>query len=134
MKNLFKVFAFIFLMSFTQYDTTEKLQNGHYLVQLDEKYKAQGLNDFDFTLENEKFIMKIANQYEILEIKWLDEKTFLVKGYTEPANPTVFEKSMIEKSKIYFRITAINTKECYFTLDLENDAHPIYAGKFIKVK
>lgn len=132
MKNVFILFTFIFLTSFAYKVENNKLQNGHYLVKLDDKYKNQGLNDFDFTLENEKFTMKIANEYKELEIIWVDEKTFIVKGYTESANPTKLEKSFSKKDKLYFQISKIDDKEYYFTLGMLNDQYPIYAGKFIK--
>lgn len=132
MKNVFILFTFIFLTSFAYKVENNKLQNGHYLVKLDDKYKNQGLNDFDFTLENEKFTMKIANEYKELEIIWVDEKTFIVKGYTESANPIKLEKSFSKKDKLYFQISKIDDKEYYFTLGLLNDQYPIYAGKFIK--
>ena len=132
MKNVFVLFTFIFFTSFTTNSVKEKLQNGHYLVVLDKSYKDQGLNDFDFTLENEKFTMKIANQYEALEIKWIDNSTFIVIGFTESKNPTELEKSFSPEAKLYFQITKIDANECYFTLGVLNDKHPIFAGKFVK--
>ncbi len=132
MKNIFILFTYIFLTSFTDKVENRILKNSHYLVKLDDKYKEQGLNDFDFTLENEKFTMKIANEYKELEIIWVNEKTFIVKGYTESANPTELEKSFSKEDKLYFQIAKIDDKEYYFTLGLLNDQYPIYAGKFIK--
>lgn len=134
MKNLFILFAFITLTAFTFNVTTSTLPNGHYLVQLDKKFKDQGLNDFDFTLENEKFIMKIAERYEVLEMNWIDENTFLVKGYTEPLNPTDAEKKAMGNSKIVFEITKQEGNKYYFTLGEKFDKYPIFSGKFIKTE
>ncbi len=134
MKNLFILFTFIFLTSFTTKDVIKKLPNGHYLVELDKEYKDLGLNDFDFTLENENIIMKIGEQYDVLEINWVDEKTFLVKGYTEPIEPSEVDKIISKKSKIYFRITKQEKNNYYFTLGEEFDKHPIYSGKFVKTE
>jgi len=134
MKKLLGLFAFIILTSFTIIENTRVLQNGHYLVELDKEYKNRGLKDFDFTLDNEKFIMKIADNYETLEIKWIDEKTFLVKGYTEPLHPTEMEKEILKGSKIYFRITKQEKNEYFFKLGDEFDKYPVFAGKFVKTE
>ena len=66
MKKLLGLFAFIILTSFTIIENPRVLQNGHYLVELDKEYKDLGLNDFDFTLENEKIIMKLGGLTKIL--------------------------------------------------------------------
>lgn len=134
MKKLLGIFAFIILTSFTVIEKPKALQNGHYLVELDKEYKERGLNDFDFTLENEKFIMKIEDKYETLEINWVDKNTFLVKGYTEPMNPNETEKKILKSTKIYFRITKQKKNEYFFKLGEEFDKHPVYAGKFVKIE
>lgn len=134
MKNLFGIFAFIILTSFAVIEKPKKLDNGHYQVELDNEYKERGLNDFDFTLENEKFITQIANKYEILEIIWVDEYSFIVKGYTEPLNPTEVEKKAMGNSKIVFEITKQEGTIYYFTLGEKFDKYPIFSGKFIKTE
>ncbi len=134
LKNLIGIFAFVFLTSFVVIDKPKKLQNGHYLVELDKEYKESGMNDFDFTLENEKFITQIAGKYETLEIIWVDESAFIVKGLTEPANPDETEKEILKNTKIYFRITKQEKNEYFFTLGEEFDKYPVYAGKFVKTK
>ena len=134
-KNTLILFTVIFLTSFTVNDVTKKLPNGHYLVELDKKFKDNGLVDFDFTLENEKFTMKIANKYETLEIKWIDENSFIVIGYTEPSNPTELEKKIMSQgNKIEFRITKQEDTIYYFTLGEKFEKYPIYSGKFIKTQ
>lgn len=134
MKNLFGIFAFIILTSFAVIQKPKKLHNGHYKVELDKEYKERGENDFDFTLENEKFIMKIAEKYETLEIIWVDENSFIVKGYTEPLNPTEEEKKAMGNTKIVFEITKQEGNKYYFTLGEKFDKHPIFSGKFIKTE
>ena len=134
MKKLFLLYAFIVLTSFSINNET-KLPNGHYLAELDKKFKDDGLNDFDFTLENEKVIMKIANKYETLEIKWIDESSFIVIGFTEPSNPTETEKNIMSQSnKIYFNITKQEKNIYYFTLGEKLEKYPIFAGKFVKTE
>ena len=134
MKNLLGIFAFVILTSFVVIEEPKTLKNGHYLVELDKEYKERGLNDFDFTLENEKFNMQIANKYETLEIIWVDENSFIVKGYTEPLNPTEAEKKAIGNTKIVFEITKQEGNKYYFTLGEKFDKYPIFSGKFIKTK
>ena len=134
MKNLLGIFAFVILTSFVVIEEPKTLKNGHYLVELDKEYKERGLNDFDFTLENEKFNMQIANKYETLEIIWVDENSFIVKGYTEPLNPTKAEKKAIGNTKIVFEITKQEGNKYYFTLGEKFDKYPIFSGKFIKTK
>lgn len=129
MKKLFIALLFMGFASFTNKDDAKKLQNGHYLVVLDQKYKDQELNDFDFTLKDEKFTMKIGGKYEDLEIKWKDENTFAVIGFTEPKDPPDFLKN---SEKFYFKIAPIDSTEFYFTMGLEFDEYPVFAGKFIK--
>ena len=134
MKKFLGLFAFIILTSFIVIENPKALQNGHYLVELDKEYKDLGLNDFDFTLENEKIIIKLGDIYETLEIKWIDEKTFLVKGYTEPLHPTEAEKEILKGTKIYFRITKQEKNEYFFKLGEEFDKYPVFAGKFVKTE
>ena len=134
MKKLLGICAFIILTSFTVIEKPRALQNGHYLVELDKEYKELRLNDFDFTLENEKIIMKIADKYETLELVWVDENSFIVKGYTEPLNPNETIKKAMGDSKIVFEIVKQEGNKYYFTLGEKFDKHPIFSGKFIKTK
>ncbi len=129
MKKVCVLFVLISFTSFTSKVEEKKLPNGHYIVELDQKYKDSGMNDFDFTLENQKFTMKIANKYEDLEINWIDENSFIVKGFTEPLNPPDFLK---DGEKFIIQIAKIDDSSFYFTMGLKFDEHPIFAGKFIK--
>jgi hypothetical protein len=134
MKNLLGIFAFALLTSFTVLEKPKRLQNGHYKVELNKEYKERGLNDYEFTLEDKKFIYTLNNKTEILEIIWVDENSFIVKGLTEPANPNETEKEILKKTKIYFRITKQEKNEYFFKLGEEFDEYPVYAGKFVKTE
>ncbi|MEO5775273.1 MAG: hypothetical protein ABIQ27_00115 [Flavobacterium sp.] len=134
MKNVIVLFAIIFLTSFTIKETTQKLPNGKYLVELDKQYLENGLNNYEFTLENNKFIYKLNDKIENFEINWINEEIFIVKGLTEPLNPNQIEKNIIEKSTIAFRIVKQERNNYYFTLGEKFDKHPIYSGKFVKTK
>ena len=134
MKKLFGIFAFVILTSFVVTEKTKKLQNGHYLVELNKEYKERGLNDYEFTLEDKKFIYTLNNKTENLEIIWVDENSFIVKGLIEPANPNETEKEILKNTKIYFRITKQEKNEYFFKLGEEFDKYPVYAGKFVKTE
>jgi len=134
MKKIFGIIAFVILSSFVTIDKSVRLENGDYKVELDKEYTERGLNNFEFTLEGKKFIYKLNGKVENLEIIWVDENSFIVKGLTEPINPNETGKEIIEKTKIYFRITSQQKNEYFFKLGEEFDNYPIYAGKFVKIK
>lgn len=134
MKNLIGIVAFIMLTSFVVIEKSTKLPNGHYRVELNKEYKERGLNDYEFTLQDKEFIYKLDNKIENFEIMWFDDTSFIVKGLTEPLNPTEEEKNIIKNSKIYFRITKQEKNKYYFTLEQEFDKYPVYAGVFVKTE
>ena len=134
MKKIFGIIAFVILSSFVTIDKSVRLENGDYKVELDKEYTERGLNNFEFTLEGKKFIYKLNGNVENLEIIWVDENSFIVKGLTEPINPNETEKEIIKKTKIYFRITSQQKNEYFFKLGEEFDDYPIYAGKFVKIE
>lgn len=67
-----------------------------------------------------------------LRKSWIDEKTFILKGLTEPLNSNEIEKNIIKESKIAFKIIKQEKNNYYFTLGEEFDNYPVYSGKFIK--
>lgn len=134
MKNIIGLFIFVILSSFVTIQNLNKLSNGHYKVVLDKKYKKLDLNDYEFTLEDSKFIYKLGKQVEDFEIIWIDENTFKVKGLTEPANPNEFEKEILKNTQIYFRISKQEKNEYFFILGEDMDKYPIYSGKFVKTE
>ncbi|MFY0481027.1 hypothetical protein ACI6PS_00365 [Flavobacterium sp. PLA-1-15] len=131
---LFSVLFFIVLSSFKRDRNEKVLPNGHYLVQLDKKYSEQGLNDYEFILEDRKFIHKLKDKIDDFQIDWVDENSFKVKGLTEPLNPIEREKELLENNTIYFRIIKIESNNYHFILGEEFDKYPVYSGKFIKIK
>ena len=134
MKNLLIFFTFILLTSFTNKDAARKLPNGHYNVILNNEFKERGLNNYEFTLENEKIALKIANKIENLELNWIDENSFIVKGLTEPSNQSNEVKEILKNGRITFQILKQEKNEYYFILGEKQDEYPIYAGKFIKTE
>jgi hypothetical protein len=134
MKLLFSFLSIFFLTSFTYTNNDGILQNGHYTVLLDKKYKDLGLNDFDFTIKDQFFIIKIANKLENLEIKWFDENSFSVIGYTEPLNPIELEKQIMQDYKILFRVNKQTDNKYSFVLGDETNLNPVFTGTIIKVE
>jgi hypothetical protein len=132
MKNFYVIMTFILLSSFTIKSESNVLPDGYYTAVLDEKFKKMELNDFDFLLQNGKFTTKIADKLETLEVEWLDENSFVVKGYTEPKSPNEFEQKMLENNRPTFNISKNNANEYYFTLGQESEKNPIFSGKLIK--
>lgn len=133
MKNILTLLILFLLTSFTAH-TDRKLPNGQYLVVLDKKFRDAGLKDYGFTLENEKFTIEISNTPEILEINWLDENTFIVKGLSEPRFPNPLEQEVMKTSRMVFQLTGQDNNNYFFKLGEKDDHYPLYAGKFIKVK
>jgi len=133
MKKLSIFFAFIVLSSFTFKTESNVLPNGFYKAVLDEEFKKMELNDFEFTILDNKFTRTIDDKLETLELEWLDENSFVVKGYTEPASPDKFEQKMINEYRPSFNIIKISNNEYYFTLAEESEEQPIFSGRFVKL-
>ncbi len=134
MKNLLIFFLFVSLSSFYINPIEKKLPNGKYLVELDQKYIDSGLKNFEFTIENGICTMEITKKLENLEVNWIDENSFIVKGYTEPANPSNVEREIMKNYIISFNITREDKNEYYFTLGNQSNEDIIYSGKFLKIK
>jgi len=122
----------IFLTSLIVEAQQKKLPNGKYFVKLDKKYIENGLNNYEFVLQDSLFIYRLEVKIENFEISWIDENTFIVRGLTEPLNPNEIEKNILKTSTIAFRIIKQENNNYYFTLGEEFDKYPIYSGKFIK--
>jgi hypothetical protein len=133
MKNFFVIIAFILLSSFKIKPETKVLPDGYYKAILNEKWKKMELNDFEFLLENGKFTTKIADKLEILEVEWLDENSFIVKGYTEPKSPNEFEQKLLKDYRPTFNIFKNNKEEYSFTVGEESEKEPILAGSLTKI-
>lgn len=132
MNNLLTGLILALLTSVAFVQTTPTLPNGHYLVVLDQQYKDRGLNDYEFTLDNEKFLYQLNQQIEHFEMVWVDDTSFRVKGLTEPMHPTDFEKTLIAANTIFFRIVKQEKNNYYFILGEASDNYPVYSGKLIK--
>ena len=132
MKNTITLFKMIFLVSFNVEAQQKKLPNGKYFVELDKKYIENGLNNYEFVLQDSLFIYRLEEKIENFEISWINENVFIVKGLTEPLNSNEIEKNILKTSTIAFRIIKQENNNYYFTLGEEFDKYPIYSGKFVK--
>lgn len=132
MKNLLVLITFIVISSFTTKEEKNALPDGHYFVSVDEEYKKGGILDFEFTIENDKFIIKLADKINTFDVIWTDKNSFIVKGYTEPVSPDAFELKILKKYKPTFNIIKQVENDYYFTLGPESDESPIFSGKFTK--
>ena len=132
MKKLLILFCFVVMSSFSIQSDLRKLPDGNYVAVLDKQYKDNGLVDYEFTIKNDKFIIKIGNTTEMLDINWIDENSFIVKGYTEPSSPSKTTKNVVSAYRISFNITKQEGNEYHFNLGKESENDPVYSGKFIK--
>ncbi len=132
MKKLLILFCFVVMSSFSIKSDLRKLPDGNYVAVLDKQYKDNGLVDYEFTIKNDKFIIKIGNTTEMLDINWIDENSFIVKGYTEPSSPSKNTKNVVSAYRISFNITKQEGNEYHFNLGKESENDPVYSGKFVK--
>ena len=132
MKKLLILFCFVVMSSFSIKSDLRKLPDGNYVAVLDKQYKDNGLVDYEFTIKNDKFIIKIGNTTEMLDINWIDENSFIVKGYTEPSSPSKTTKNVVSAYRISFNITKQEGNEYHFNLGRESENDPVYSGKFVK--
>lgn len=132
MKKLLILFCFVVMSSFSIQSDLRKLPDGNYVAVLDKQYKDNGLVDYEFTIKNDKFIIKIGNTTEMLDINWIDENSFIVKGYTEPSSPSKTTKNVVSAYRISFNITKQEGNEYHFNLGRESENDPVYSGKFVK--
>ena len=134
MKVLLTLFTLTLLISNVEKQSAKALPDGKYLVELDKQYKDNGLNEFEFTLQNEKFTLKNADKIKDFDIVWIDQNAFVVKGYTEPLNPTELEKEIVKDTQVCFRIIKNEKNKYFFTLSDELNNFSIYSGVFVKVE
>ena len=132
MRTIYSILVLVILCSFTIERDTRKLENGFYKAELDIEYKQKGLYDFEFTLEDDEFILDFRDQTAYLRIDWQSDTEFIVKGFTQPLHPTEKEREVLRSKYAYFKILERKNDVIYFNLEHTSDHVPIYTGKFIK--
>jgi hypothetical protein len=132
MRTFYFLLALVFLCSYTIKNDTVKLENGTYKAELDVQYKKKGLYDFEFTLQDDEFILNFKGQIANLKIEWQNDSEFIVKGFTQPLKPTEEEQELLRNKYAFFKIEGRKGNITYFSLKHTADHVPIYKGKFIK--
>ncbi len=132
MKRLVTLFHLLFFISLSAQEATKILPNGMYWAILDQQFKNDGWNDFEFHLENDSASMKIAEEFKNMKVVWSDEDSFIVVGFTEPENPTAAEIQLMNQNKISFHITKVEKNEFYFRLGSESENNVLCSGKFVQ--
>ena len=132
MKRLVTLLHLLFFISLSAQEGTKKLPNGMYWAILDQQYRLDGMNDFEFHLENDVASMKIADEFKNMKVIWTDENSFIVVGYTEPEHPNANESQIMKQYKISFHILKQEKNEYYFRLGSDADNDVIYSGKFVQ--
>ena len=110
------------------------MPNGKYSVVLDQKYKENGMNEYEVVIHDSLFVMTLLGTVENFELTWMDDNSFIVPGVTEPQNPTSFQQERIKAYRALYIITKKEGDIYYFKLGTKEDPVPIYTGKFVKMK
>ena len=131
--KFFIVIPILFLLTFTKVDESAKLPNGKYFVELDVKYQDT-LNNYEFILQDQEFIVILKDNIKNLKITWLDENSFIVKGLTESSYETEETKITKEADRMVFTLSNQKDNYYYFRLGNQSQAIPVYSGKFILLK
>jgi len=76
--------------------------------------------------------LRSVDKVENFELEWTDENSFIVKGFTEPRNPTPLENKIMMNNRVTFNIVAEDKNDYHFNLGNEATGDIIYSGKFIK--
>ena len=123
MRTIYSILVLFFLCSYTIERDTKKLENGTYKAELDAEYKKMGLHDFEFTVEDDEFILNFKDQIANLEIEWQNDSEFIVKGFTQPLNPTEKERELLRTKYAFFKILNRQSDIIYFSLVSGLKAH-----------
>ena len=132
MKSISNLLSIIFIAFPLLNDSIIKIPPGKYHLQYDKKYVNSDYSPV-FTLEYERFIMTSNDKVENLEIRWIDENSFIVKDFTESANPSAFEQEQLKSYRASFNIVREENNEYYFVLGDKKKQDTILSGKFVKI-
>ena len=132
MKSIINLLLIIFITFSTIDDSANKIPVGKYRLQWDEKY-IDSNNHGIFTLENDRFIMSFPDRVENLKVEWIDADSFIVKNYTESANPSAFEYDQIKRYRASFNILREENNEYYFIIGDQKKRDTLFSGKFVKI-
>ena len=134
MKRLFLFATLVILTSFSNLPESKTLPNGKYAVVLGQNYKDAGLNEFEITIKDSLFTAIMFDQSEMLELKWISETAFIVKGYTEPLYTASLPFWDDSSEKFAFHINKHQGDAYYFHLGTKADTYPVLVGKLVLIK
>jgi hypothetical protein len=107
------------------------LPDGSYNVQLDAAYVETGPVHFRLHLRGNEVTMELADQTHTYPLKWIDVDSFIIIGYTQPAEPTALEQEMLQGYTPSFNITGTSNGTFRFVLGDQNQADCIYSGSLV---
>ncbi|MGV9003656.1 hypothetical protein [Flavobacterium sp.] len=134
MKNLLFLALFVFCTSFETLPESKTLPNGRYTVVLDQSNKGRGFEDFEIVIQDLLFTSIIKISSETLELEWISDTAFIVKGFTEPKINADILGYVESSDKNAFHINKHEGDAYYFHLGTKTDANPVFTGKLVLQK
>lgn len=107
------------------------LPDGTYNVQLDAAYVETGPTHFRLHLKGKAVTMELADQTHTYPLEWIDTDSFIIIGYTQPAEPTALESEMLKGYTPSFNLTSADNGTFRFVLGDQHQADCIYRGSLI---
>lgn len=132
MKKYFFLSAGLFLMSLSGM-AQNALPDGNYII----KHDVLGDSEFDdigMLIQNGKVVLAILGAAQTYDLEWIDEDSFVVKGFTESANPSTFERNQLADYRPSYNITTSENGEYFYNLGDQNSNRHIHTGKFVRVE
>jgi hypothetical protein len=121
------------LLGFSSYTEPKvaMLPDGTYNVQLDAAYVETGPSHFRLHLKGKMVTMELADQTHTYPLEWIDTDSFVIIGYTQPAEPTALEREMLKGYTPSFNVTTAKNGTFRFVLGDQDQADCIYSGSLI---
>ncbi|WP_353088806.1 hypothetical protein [Flavobacterium sp.] len=121
------------LLGFSSYTEPKAgmIPDGTYNVQLDAAYAETGPAHFRLHLKGDTVTMELADQTHTYPLKWIDADSFIIMGYTQPAEPTALEQEMLRGYTPSFNITSTSQGTFRFIFGDQHQADCIYSGSLV---
>ena len=131
MKKYFCLLVGMFLISF--YGMAQNaLPDGNYLIKHDELGDDE-FGDIGMLIKNGQVVLTILGTAQTFDLEWIDDDSFVVKGYTESVNPSTFERNQLADYRPSYNITKGENGERFFNLGDQNSTRHIQTGRIVKV-
>ncbi len=109
------------------------LPNGNYIIKNDE-FADEDSSDNKMLIQNTTVILTVLGKAETFELEWIDNNSFVVKGFTESVTPSIFEKEQLADYRSSYNITKVENGEYFFNLGDQNSIRHIQTGRFVKIE